>query len=138
MPRVPPSLTANARQLRNNATPAERAIWARICTYRPRFTRQLRIGGYIVDLACRTAKVGVEFDGSQHHDQIKYDTSRTAFLEALGWHVVRVWNSDVLANPDGAAQHILETVAQRIATHPRPLPSREGRTRHPRARKEHS
>lgn len=136
MPRVPTRLTEYARKLRNGATPAERAIWARLSCYRPRFTRQLRVGDYIIDLACRGAKVGIEFDGSQHHDQLAYDTARTRFLGTLGWQIVRLWNSDVPAKPDGAARHIVEVIAQRTATHPQPLPSREGRARRPRIDKE--
>ncbi|BCA57598.1 hypothetical protein HMP06_0367 [Sphingomonas sp. HMP6] len=58
---------------------------------------------------------------------------RTAYLEAQGWRVVRLWNSDVLSNPDGAASRILAETAECLGgTHPQPLPSREGRKRTPR------
>ena len=124
-----------ARALRREATEAERVIWHLLSRYRPAFTRQLVIDRYIVDLACRTAKLIVEFDGSQHHDQADYDAQRTAALEAQGWRVVRLWNSDVLANPEGAAQYILSEAAECLGgTHPQPLPSREGRKRMPRYR----
>ncbi|WP_404374145.1 endonuclease domain-containing protein [Sphingomonas sp. MMS24-J45] len=120
-------MTRRARALRTNATDAERRLWLRLRNYRPRFTRQLVIGNYIVDLACREAKLAVEFDGSQHADSA-YDTARTSFLESLGWRVLRFWNSDVVANPAGVAEVILAEVALRVgATHPQPLPSREGR-----------
>ena len=134
MPRVPPQMTQHARDLRKNPTDAERLIWARVARFRPRFTRQLRIGGYIVDLACREAKLAVEFDGSQHLDS-EYDARRTAFLERLGWRVLRFWNSDVIDNPDGVAETVLAAVGDILGpTHPQPLPSREGRTRRPRSR----
>ena len=61
----------------------------------------------MVDLACRQAKLAVELDGSQHANQIGYDEQRTAYLERQGWRVVRLWNSDVLTNPEGAAEFIL-------------------------------
>ncbi|MGN6121740.1 MAG: DUF559 domain-containing protein, partial [Sphingomonas oligoaromativorans] len=50
------------------------------------------------------------------------------FLESLCWQVLRFWNSDIRAHPDGVADAILSTVEARLGrTHPRPLPSREGR-----------
>ncbi len=106
-------------------------MWRLLSRYRPKFTRQLPVGGYILDLACRQAKVAVEIDGSQHHDAHDYDAERTAFLESLGWQVIRLWNNDVIANPIGAVGHVFETIARRIGTHPQPLPFREGRARRP-------
>ena len=136
MKRVDERLTANARSLRNHSTKAERLLWRRLSVYRPRFTRQLVIGPYIVDIACREAKVAVELDGSQHIDAATYDARRTRFLEAQGWSVVRLWNNAVVADPDGAAEHVLLRCAERLgSTHPQPLPSREGRIRRPRSRK---
>ena len=133
--RVDPRLTARARELRNHPTPAELAIWQRICRYRPAFTRQLVEAPFIIDLACRQAKLAVEVDGSQHVAALDADARRTRFLEAQGWQVLRLWNSDVLANPDGAVRHILEIAAECLGgTHPQPLPSREGRARQPRTR----
>jgi len=88
------------------------------------------VGTYIIDLACREARLAIEFDGSQHLDQGAYDQRRTEFLKAEGWHVMRIWNNDVFANPEGIAQLILEEAAECLGgTHPRPLPSREGRIR---------
>ncbi len=96
--------------------------------------RQLVMGDYIVDLACREAKLAVEFDGSQHLDSA-YDAQRTAFLQSLGWQVVRFWNLEVIDNPAGVAEAILGKVADTLEpTHPQPLPSREGRVRKPRSR----
>ena len=135
MKRVFEQLTANARELRNNSTKAERLLWLGLRHYRPRFTRQLVISPYIVDLACREAKVAIELDGGQHAEAIQYDARRTAFLEDQGWTVIRLWNNEVEANPDGAAEFVLARCSERLrATHPQPLPSREGRIRRPRLR----
>ncbi|WP_230772612.1 endonuclease domain-containing protein [Sphingomonas sp. Leaf4] len=126
MTRVPLYLTERARDLRTNATEAERLIWHRLRHHRSRFTRQLVVGKYILDLACRSARVAIEFDGSQHLDSA-YDVERTRFLESLGWRVLRFWNAEVLANPDGVAEAIVTTVGEpRWPTHPQPLPCREG------------
>jgi very-short-patch-repair endonuclease len=127
MPRVAPHMTTRVRILRTTATAEERLLWAHIRPIRPRFTRQLPIGNYIADFACRAARIVVELDGSQHLDTTAYDTERTAFLEALGWHVLRFWNNDVRDNPDGVAEAIASAVAHRLGpTHPQPLPFREG------------
>ena len=131
--RIPKILTDRARSLRNEATNAERTLWRLLSHYRPKFTRQLVVGPYILDLACRQAKLAVELDGGQHQEQVGYDAARTALLEAEGWTVMRLWNSDVLANPDGAAETVLLKAAECLGgTHPQPLPSREGRKRRPR------
>jgi very-short-patch-repair endonuclease len=103
-------------------------LWRILSSYRPRFTRQHVVGSYIVDLACGSAKLAVELDGSQHLERASYDQARTEFLEQLGWRVIRVWNSEVADNPDGVAEAILQAVEERLQSHPRPLPvPREGR-----------
>ena len=133
MRRVPKEMTDRARRLRNEATPAERIIWRLLSDYRPSFTRQLVVGSYIIDLACRKAKLAIEFDGSQHLEQQIYDDRRTKFLESEGWRVMRIWNNAALSNPEGTARLILEAAAECLGgTHPQPLPSREGRIRCPR------
>jgi very-short-patch-repair endonuclease len=133
--RIDPELTRRARELRNAPTPAERAIWRRIARYRPAFTRQVVEPPFIIDLACRKAKLGIEFDGGQHAEQAEADGRRTAFLERKGWRIIRLWNSDVLENPDGAVLYILAEAAECLGgTHPRPLPEREGGSRATRQR----
>jgi very-short-patch-repair endonuclease len=105
--------------LRNGATRQERKIWALIRYHRPRFTRQLVVGNYILDFACRETKLAVEIDGSQHLDRVAQDQERTAFLESLGWRVIRFWNSEVTENPEGVAEAIVrEVAATPQRTHP--------------------
>ena len=107
-------------------------IWRLLSRYRPRFTRQLPIGPFIADLACRQAKLVIEIDGGQHVDSGR-DLRRTRFLEAEGWTVIRFWNTEISENPDGVAEAILLKAAECLGgTHPQPLPSREGRIRRPR------
>jgi very-short-patch-repair endonuclease len=101
-------------------------MWAVLSRYRPKFTRQLPIGPYVVDLACRQARLVVEIDGGQHSES-KRDQVRDECLRQEGWTVVRVWNGDVRANPLGTAAAILDQAAECLGgTHPQPLPSREG------------
>jgi very-short-patch-repair endonuclease len=100
-----------------------------ISRLRPKFTRQLPIGPYIADFACRQAKLVVELDGSQHAE-CERDVRRDAFLAEEGWTVLRVWNNELDANPEGVFDIVVRRAAECLGgTHPQPLPSREGRKR---------
>ena len=124
--RVPYDHTRRARALRKNATKQERQLWRLISRYRPKFTRQLPIGPFTADFACREAKLIVELDGSQHAESTR-DQHRDAFLQQEGWSVMRIWNNEVIENPDGVITAIVERAAECLGgTHPQPLPSREG------------
>jgi very-short-patch-repair endonuclease len=109
--RIPTRLTENARVLRREATPEERLLWVHLSAMRPRFTRQLVIGNSIADFACRSLKLVVELDGSQHVENIR-DAKRTATLEAAGWQVMRFWNGEVRENVEGVVVKIGEAIKQ--------------------------
>jgi very-short-patch-repair endonuclease len=127
--RVPFDQTQRARALRANATKHERKLWGMISRLRPKFTRQLPIGPYFADFACRQAKFIVELDGGQHAES-EYDARRDAFLAHEGWSVLRIWNNELDENSDGVFDAIVQRAAECLGgTHPQPLPSREGRTR---------
>src|SRR5215468_10570270 len=88
-----------ARELRRNATNAERLLWARLRRRQLngfKFRRQRPIGPYVCDFVCLEARVVVELDGSQHVVQAPYDANRDAFLRARGFRVLRFRNNDVL------------------------------------------
>ena len=65
--------------------------------------RQKVIGSYIVDFYCKRAKLIVELDGSQHYDPgtASRDRARTAYLNSLGYTVLRFSNTDVKTNLSG-------------------------------------
>jgi very-short-patch-repair endonuclease len=127
--RVPLDHTQRARGLRNQPTRHEVALWHMISRLRPKFTRQLPIGPYIADFACREARLVIELDGSQHAECDR-DVWRDSFLANEGWTVLRVWNNELDANPEGVFDLIVQRAAECLGgTHPQPLPSREGRTR---------
>src|SRR4051794_41375650 len=109
--RVETAITERARALRSNATREERIIWGVLSQYRPRFTRQLPIGRFIADFACRQAKLVVEIDGGQHAGS-EHDERRDDWLRTHGWTVFRVWNGDVRDNPIGAAEAILARASE--------------------------
>jgi BirA family biotin operon repressor/biotin-[acetyl-CoA-carboxylase] ligase len=44
------------------------------------------------------------------------DADRTVKLEALGFHIIRFWNHEILENPDGVLERILAE-AQKLRSH---------------------
>ena len=61
------------------------------------FRRQHPIGPYFVDFCCPAARLIVEVNGPAHDDdaQWEYDVRRHAWLESLGYRVVRVNVTDI-------------------------------------------
>jgi len=94
---------ARVRQLRRNATEAEKMLWQHLrgrSLEGHKFRRQVWIGPYIADFLCNEAALVVELDGSQHADSADYDAARSAYLEERGFRVLRFWNNDVLGDID--------------------------------------
>lgn len=56
---------------------------------------------------------------------IERDREVTLRLEAAGWRVVRIWESDVLADPAGAALRVLTAIGE--TRHPQPSAPRSVR-----------
>ena len=115
------TLTENARALRKNQTDTERWLWQKLRNRQLlnlKFRRQVPIGNYIVDFVCLELKLIIELDGSQHIEQADYDARRTAYLEQLGFRVIRFWNNEVLNNGEG----VLERIYQVAHPHPNPSP----------------
>jgi very-short-patch-repair endonuclease len=104
MTEQPKRPTKLARQLRNNATDAERQLWkflrgSQLADYK--FSRQIPIGPFICDFVCRRAMLVVEVDGGQHDENRVQDDSRTRKIETEGYRVIRFWNNDVLERTEG-------------------------------------
>jgi very-short-patch-repair endonuclease len=102
-----------ARDLRNNATQAERRLWSRLRRRQLngfKFRRQHTIGRYVCDFVCLEAAVVVEIDGSQHAMDAPYDARRDAFLRSNGFRVLRFWNGAVLSEIDSVVETILEAL----------------------------
>jgi len=101
------------RTLRREQTESERALWERLRDRRLagfKFRRQHRIGPYFVDFVCAEVRLVIEVDGSQHLDQIEYDTVRSQFLQAQGYRVVRFWNDEVLVRMDDVLDEIVRAL----------------------------
>ncbi|MBX4955031.1 DUF559 domain-containing protein [Rhizobium lentis] len=103
-----PKTIARARSLRQSDNDAEDKLWKELRDRRlngNKFVRQMPIGPYFADFACRELRLVVEIDGSQHADS-RRDGIRDAFMTGNGWSVVRFWNVDVLS----ALPSVLDTI----------------------------
>ena len=97
-------LRERARSLRHNSTLAEILLWKQLKGRRMLgfdFHRQKPIGKYIVDFFCRRLQLVIEIDGSTHNERLEYDAARQAYLEALGFHVIRYQDTEVKQNLQG-------------------------------------
>ena len=102
-----------ARELRRNQTDAEDRLWQALRNRQladAKFVRQLRIGKFVADFACRSCRLVIELDGGQHADNER-DIARTRIIEAHGYRVIRFWNNEVLENTDGVLQVIAGELA---------------------------
>jgi very-short-patch-repair endonuclease len=124
--------TKRARQLRNNATDAERKLWSHL-SHRQlgghKFSRQRPIGPFICDFLCRERGLVIEVGGGQHSES-NADLPRTTFLWSEGLTILRFWNDEVLTNMDGVLTTILASLERLPAwtgrSNPQPLPQAGG------------
>ena len=102
--RPPIGSTERARRLRRRRTKAEDAMLRllRQCFPDAHFRYQVPMRDFIADFASHRTKLIIEVDGGQHGG-IR-DQERTQIIEREGYRVIRFWNNDVLANPDGVAR----------------------------------
>ena len=108
--------STNARHLRKNLSDAESRLWWRLRQKQLggfRFRRQVPLGPYVADFVCLSAKLVVEVDGGQHAERVEHDESRSAWLVANGFRVLRFWNNDVLGNTEGVLETILDALEDR-------------------------
>ena len=118
--RIYPPVLERAREFRHPQTPAEATLW---CALRNRnmkykFRRQQPIDHFIIDFYCSQAKLCIELDGGSHFEaaQVEYDAARTAFLEGLGYKVIRFANTDIRYKLDVMVDEIIRTIEGRILT----------------------
>ena len=124
------AIQSHARQMRREPTAPEQRLWTKLCRSQLggfKFRRQATIGSAIVDFLCPQKGLVLEVDGHTHTDPAA-DARRTARLEALGFHVLRVTNTDVMANVEGVLRLVLDTLQalpDRRKPHPNPSPEGE-------------
>jgi very-short-patch-repair endonuclease len=106
---------ARARKLRLSQTSAEAKLWQALRVRRLarwKFRRQHSIDRYIVDFVTLDGKLIVEVDGVTHAEpsELARDKARSEVLEACGFLVVRVSNTDVYDNLEGVLEMIEKTL----------------------------
>jgi len=109
----------DARRLRKQMTPAEKALWVelrRLALPNTHFRRQAPFGPFIADFACLKAKLIVELEGGVHAapDVASNDTERCAWLEGRGFRVLRVSNADVMKDVRAVARHVGAVATARL------------------------
>lgn len=110
--KIKPAQVERARSLRRRMTDAETRLWLQLRDRRLggfKFVRQLPVGRYYADFACREAMLIVEADGGQHAQD--RDHLRDRSIETAGYTIIRFWNNDILANMPGVLQRIHDTLA---------------------------
>ena len=106
-----------ARDLRKNHTDAEKLLWGHLrsrllagC----KFKRQFAIEHYIVDFICISRKLVIELDGGQHTEKIDYDLTRTKFLNAQSYKVIRFWNNEVFGETEAVLERIFDELNREL------------------------
>jgi very-short-patch-repair endonuclease len=116
-------LIERAKGMRREMTAPERRLWHGLRAKRldgAKFRRQVVIGRFIADFACRIpVMLIVEVDGETHAGREREDAARTAFLEKQGYRVLRFTNDEVMTNLDGVLTVIADALTSPL---PDPLP----------------
>jgi very-short-patch-repair endonuclease len=104
-----------SRDLRTNATDAERALWHRLRRKQiegVQFYRQKPLASYIVDFYAPAAHLVVEIDGSQHFTEQgrAADALRDATLVRMGLRVLRFDDRQVLLELEAVVGEIWRVV----------------------------
>jgi very-short-patch-repair endonuclease len=123
---------ATSRRLRHGMTDAEwkmRHVLRDMDWPQAHFRRQVKIGTYFADFLSHAFKLVIEVDGLQHAEAagLRSDARRTAYLESQGYRVLRFANAEVLKNPAGVHDAIVEFL-QKLSPTPRlrRVPSPQG------------
>jgi adenine-specific DNA-methyltransferase len=115
-----------ARALRKQMTDAERLLWRHLRNRELggwKFKRQYPVGPFIVDFICVEKNVVIEVDGGQHAENEALDTQRSAYLNKMGYRVLRFWNNEVLQETEAVLTAIFAILANGKQNSPSPQPS---------------
>ncbi|MBT2186720.1 endonuclease domain-containing protein [Sphingobium nicotianae] len=120
-------ISPHAASLRRTMTHVEQRLWQALRARQligHKFRRQAMVGPFVVDFLCIEARLVVELDGGQHDGE--RDASRTAFLEAKGYRVLRFWNHEIVENFDGVVEAIAAALGENRKTLTQPSPAKAG------------
>ncbi|MGD9912484.1 MAG: endonuclease domain-containing protein [Rhizobiaceae bacterium] len=112
-----PGATTRARSLRHGDNMAEALLWEELKDRKLgglKFVRQFPVGPYFADFCCRSHKLVIEVDGSQHADNAR-DRSRDEFFRQQGFSTIRFWNTDIFKQLTSVCETILAALDGRLA-----------------------
>jgi len=101
--------------LRQHQTHTERKLWQQLRRKQlgdRRFRRQYRLGRYIVDFVCLSARLIIEIDGPSHEARVDQDETRTTWLESQGFRILRFSNEQVLYDLDSVVRTIAAAMSE--------------------------
>ena len=107
-----PEVEQRARELRQEATPAEEILWDALRAGRldgHKFRRQHPAGRFILDFYRAKSRLCIELDGEVHSRQRDRDMARDATLFAHGVVTLRFTNEQVLHDLDSVLATIRAT-----------------------------
>jgi len=109
------NLVSRARELRREATQAEKLFWDKILKNKKlldlKFTRQKPIDCFIVDFYCASLGLVIEVDGKVHTFQQARDSERNNLLtQKFGLKIVRYKNDEVLNNTEKVVEDLIEKI----------------------------
>ncbi len=130
-PRVAtPAAKRNAPKLRRSLTEPEKRLWMLLRKRLPQdgthFRRQVALGPYVADFACLAARLVIEVDGDQHGTDraLRYDSDRTAWLEANDFTVLRFTNRQIMTEAEMVVDTIFAVLSGQLSRcPPTPTPS---------------
>ncbi len=100
------------RELRHDATPAEKILWQYLRAKQIggfKFRRQYSINSFIIiDFYCAEVRLAIEVDGDSHltGEAAEYDHDRQKNIEAFGVSFLRFKNEDVSNNVENVIDEI--------------------------------
>ena len=107
-----------ARNLRENATNAERRLWSELRLLRRsgfHFRRQAPFQRYILDFVEHSARLVIELDGPLHarpENELR-DSTRDDALARENYYTLRIWNREIDADMNGVMETILRVLDAR-------------------------
>ena len=116
-PRIPESMLAASRRLRQEATIEEQIVWNQLRNRQLgglKFRRQAVLERrFIGDFYCHSHRLVIELDGGIHNlpDIHASDEERQLWLEAAGYTVVRFTNRQIHENLDQVLEQMLQLTA---------------------------
>ncbi len=115
LPRNARDLKDVRSKLRQDMPAPELVLWQKLRGRQlgVKFRRQYAAGNYILDFYAPEIQLAIEIDGESHFEDVRAqerDRFRDQVLTEHGIRVLRFINPDVMQNPEGVVERILEAI----------------------------